>query len=136
MPRDEQRDVLVGRRGTVPPVRKKTSALAVKLAPLGLSSQQASGWVGSVKSSLCRWVRRKVLGELELGGRVLELDGIWTRFRSGPVELKDRDELGVVLGNFGSWEEAIDQAWQVGATDPQHLVSDGDRAIALGLQVV
>ena len=70
-------------------------------------------------------------------GQVLELDGIWTRFRSGPVELKViRDDLGVVLGHLGSWEEAIDRAWQSGATDPLHLISDGDRAIAQGLQMV
>ena len=96
-----------------------------------MSYHQASGWVGSVKSSLCRWVRRKVLGEPELRGRVLELYGIWTRFLSGPKELKViRDGLGVVLGHFGSWEEAIDRGWQAGAQDPLHRVSDGDRAIA------
>ena len=102
-----------------------------------MSYQQASGWVGSVKSSLCRWVRRKVLGEPELRGRVLELDGIWTRFLAGPIELKViRDDLGVALGHFGSWEEAIDPGWQAGAQDPLHLVSDGDRAIVQGLQMV
>lgn len=80
---------------------------------------------------------RKALGESELRGQVLEPDGIRTRFRSGPVELKViRDGLGVVLGHFGSWEEAIDRAWQSGATDPLPLVSDGDRAIAQGLQMV
>ena len=53
-------------------------------------------------------MRQKVLGEPELRGQVLELDGIWTRFLSGPMELKViRDGLGVVLGHFGSWEEAI-----------------------------
>ena len=109
----------------------------MKLAALGLSYHQASEWVGSVKSSLCRWVQRKVLGEPGFQGRVLELDGIWTRLRSGPVELKViRDDSGVVLGHFGSWEEAIDRAWQAGATDPLHLVSDGDRSIAQGLQMI
>ena len=109
----------------------------MKLAALGLSYRQASECVGSVKSSLCRWVRRKVLGEPELRGRVLELDGIWTRLRTGPVELKViRDDWGVALGCFGSWAEAIDRAWPAGATEPLHLVSDGDRAIAQGLQLV
>ena len=30
----------------------------------------------------------------------------------------------------------IDQAWQQGAVQPAHLVSDGDRAIAAGIQMV
>ena len=78
-----------------------------------------------------------MLGEPELRGQVLELDGIWTRFRTGLAELKViRDELGVALGHFGTWEEAIDRGWQAGATDPRHLVSDGDRAIGHGLQMV
>ena len=65
------------------------------------------------------------------------MDGIWTRFLSGPMELKViRGDLGVVLGHFGSWEEAIDRGWQAGAQDSLHLVSDGDRAIAQGLQLV
>ena len=82
-------------------------------------------------------MRRKVLGEPELSGKVLELDGLWTRTRSGPVELKViRDDLGIVQGHFGTWEEVIDRAWQAGAEAPVHLVSDGDRAIAHGLQMV
>ena len=133
----EQRDGVAGGRGALASVLNKSSDLAVKLAALGLRYQQASRWVGSVKSSLCRWVRQKVLGEPELRGQVLEQDGIWTRFLSGPKELKViRDDLGVVLGHFGSWEEAIDRGWQAGAQDPLHLVSDGDRAIAQGLQLV
>ena len=80
-------------------------------------------------------MRRQALGEPELRGQALELDGIWTRFRWGPVELKViRGGLGVVLGHFGTWEEAIDRAWQAGAQDPLHLVSDGDWVIAQGLQ--
>ena len=47
-----------------------------------------------------------------------------------------RDENGVALGSFGSWEEAIDQAWQQGAVQPTHLVSDGDAAIAAGIQMI
>ena len=46
---------------------KKTGELAVKLAALGLSYAQASRWVGSVKSTLCRWVRREPLEYQRLG---------------------------------------------------------------------
>lgn len=102
-----------------------------------MSYRQAGQWIGSVKSSVCRWVRRQVLKQPELRGQVLELDGLWTRTGSGPVELKViRDDLDNVLGHFGTWEEAIDLAWQAGAQEPVHLVSDGDRAIAYGLQLV
>ena len=39
-------------------------------------------------------------------------------------------------GAFGSWAEVIDRAWQLGAHHPAHLVSDGDRAIAAGIELV
>lgn len=111
--------------------------LALRLAGLGLGYAAASGWVGGVKSSLCRWLRRTPLQLPELSGRVLELDGIWTRTRRGRVELKVvRDERGVALGSFASWAAVIDQAWQQGATAPRHLVSDGDRAIEEGIVLV
>ena len=104
---------------------------------MGLSYAAASGWVGAVKSTLCRWLRREPLGQPELTGQVLELDGLWTRTRAGRVEMKVvRDENGVALGSFAGWGEVIDQAWQQGATAPVHLVSDGDRAIAEGIQLV
>ena len=45
-------------------------------------------------------------------------------------------KTGVALGAFAGWGEVIDQAWQQGATAPVHLVSDGDRAIAEGIQLV
>ncbi len=41
---------------------KKTGETAVKLAALGLSYAAASGWVGAVKSTLCRWLKREPLG--------------------------------------------------------------------------
>ena len=47
-----------------------------------------------------------------------------------------RDENGVALGSFAGWGAVIDLAWQQGATAPMHLVSDGDRAIAEGIQMV
>ena len=40
---------------------------------------------------------------------------------------------GTAPGAFGSWAEVIDRAWQLGAQHPQHLVSDGDGAIAAGI---
>ena len=40
------------------------------------------------------------------------------------------------MGAFGSWAEVIDRAWQQGAHHPQHLVSDGDGAIAAGIELV
>ena len=73
----------------------------------------------------------------QLGGRVLEMDGLWTRTRAGPVEMKVvRDENGVALGSFAGWGAVIDLAWQQGATAPVQLVSDGDRAIAAGIALV
>ena len=67
----------------------------------------------------------------------MELDGLWTRTRAGRVEMKVvRDENGVALGSFAGWGAVIDQAWQQGAVAPVHLVSDGDRAIAEGIQMV
>ena len=113
----------------------------MKLAALGLGYAAASGWVGAAKSTLCRWLQREPLEQPELTGRVLELDGLWTRTAAGRVEMKViRDESGVALATFASWEEAIDQAWdqawQQGAKTPVHVVSDGDRAIAAGLAMV
>jgi len=68
----------------------------------------------------------------------LELDGLWTRTRSRRTGLKAiRDAAaGTALGTFGSWAEVIDRAWQLGAQRPQHLVSDGDGAIAAGIELV
>ena len=68
---------------------------------------------------------------------MLELDGLWTRTAAGRVEMKViRDEKGRALATFSSWEGAIDQAWQRGAVAPDHVVSDGDRAIAAALEMV
>ena len=36
----------------------------------------------------------------------------------------------------GGWAEVIDRAWQQGAQHPRHLVSDGDGAIAAGIELV
>ena len=65
-----------------------------------------------------------------VAGRVLEMDGLWTRAAAGRVEMKViRDDKGVALATFAGWERAIDQAWQNGVTEPVHVVSDGDRAM-------
>ena len=42
----------------------------------------------------------------------------------------------MALGDFGSWTEVIDRAWQLGAQHPAHLVGDGDGAIAAGIELV
>ena len=43
---------------------------------------------------------------------------------------------GMALGTFGSWSEVTDRAWQLGAHNPAHPVSDGDGAIAAGIELV
>ena len=52
-------------------------------------------------------LKREPLDCPTLTGRVLELDGLWTRTAAGRVEVKViRDEKGVALGTFAGWEEA------------------------------
>ena len=69
------------------------------MAALGLSYAQAGWLVGSVKSTLCRWVRQETLKEPVLSGQVWELDGMWTRTRSGAREMRVvRDERSTALG--------------------------------------
>ena len=103
-----------------------------------MSYAQSGPWFGCVKSTLCRGRRREPLRAPEFEETAtLEMDGLWTRTRAGATELQViRDAKGVALGAFGSWEGVIDQAWQQGAVDPAHLVSDGDPAIAAGLGMV
>ena len=104
-----------------------------------MSYARAGNWVGCVKSTVCQWLRKAPLAAPELPpDGTLELDGLWTRTRSGRTELKViRDAAaGTALGAFGSWAEVIDQAWQLGAQRPEHLVSDGDGAIAAGIELV
>ena len=66
------------------------------------------------------------------------MDGLWTRTRSGRTELKviRNAAAGTALGAFGSWAEVIDRAWQQGAQRPAHPVSDDDKAIAVGIELV
>ena len=63
---------------------------------------------------------------------------MWTRTRRGRTELKviRNAAAGMALGAFGSWAEVIDRVWQLGAQHPAHLVSDGDGAIAAGIELI
>ena len=56
----------------------------------------------------------------------------------GANRIEDNSQCcwGTAPGAFGSWAEVIDRAWQLGAQHPQHLVSDGDGAIAAGIGLV
>ena len=72
-----------------------------------------------------------------LSGRVWELDGMWTRTRSGPREMwVIRDERGTAPGPFQPWAEVIDRAWRQAEGTAVHLVSDDARAIASGIELV
>ena len=117
----------------------KNRDIAVSLAAQELSYARAGNWVGCVKSTVCKWLRKAplIVPELPPDG-TLELDGLRTRTRSGRTELKviRAAAAGMVLGAFGSWAEVIDRAWQLGAQHPAHLVSDGDGAIAAGIELV
>ena len=104
-----------------------------------MSYARAGNWVGCVKSTVGKWLEKAPLATPELPpDGVLEMDGLWTRTSRGRTELKViRDAAtGTALGAFGSWAEVIDRAWQQGAQHPQHLVSDGDGAIAAGIELV
>ena len=104
-----------------------------------MSYARAGKWVGCVKSTVCQWLRKAPLTTPELPpDGTLEMDGLWTRTRSGRTELKviRAAATGTALGDFGSWAEVIDLAWQQGAQRPAHLVSDGDGAIASGIELV
>ena len=95
--------------------------------------------MGCVKSTVCQWLGKTPLTAPRLPpDGTLELDGLWTRARSGRTELKviRNAAVGMALGSFGSWSEVIDRAWQLGAQRPEHLVSDGDVAIAAGIELV
>ena len=106
------------------------------------SYARAGQWVGCVKSTIGKWLRRTPLTETQFatadaGARTrplaLELDGLRTYTRAGRTELKviRGANTGVALGPFGRWVEVIDRAWQ-----PAQLVSDEDTAIAAGIELV
>ena len=104
-----------------------------------MSYARAGNWVGCVKSTVCQWLRKAPLTAPELPpDGTLELDGLWTRTRSGRTELKviRNAAAGMALRAFGFWAEVIDRAWQQGARRLEHPASDGDGAIAAGIEPV
>ena len=69
--------------------------------------QRLGGGSEKYAVAIGRWLKREPLGQPRLDGRVLELDGLWTRTAAGRVEVKViRDEKGVALATFAGWEEA------------------------------
>ena len=53
----------------------------------GLSYARAGNWVGCVKSTVCKWLEKAPLAAPELPpDGTLEMDGLWTRTRSGRTE--------------------------------------------------
>ena len=104
-----------------------------------MSYARAGKWVGCAESTVCKWLRKTPLTAPQLPpDGALELDGLWTRTRRGRAELKviRAAAAGTALGDFGSWAEVIDRALRLGAQHPEHLVSDGDGAIAAGVELV
>ena len=104
-----------------------------------MSYARAGNWVGCVKSTVGKWLEKAPLAAPQLPpDGTLELDGLWTRTSRGRTELKviRNAAAGTALRAFGSWAEVIDRAWQLGAQHPQHPVSDGDGAIAAGIELV
>ena len=117
----------------------KNRDIAISLAAQGLSYARAGNWVGCVKSTVCKLLGKAPLAAPELPpDGTLEMDGLWTRTRSGLAELKvtRNATAGTALGSFWPWAEVIDRAWQLGAHHPKHLGSDGDGAIAAGIELV
>ena len=117
----------------------KNRDIAISLAAQELSYARAGNWVGCVKSTVCKWLEKAPLATPQLPpDGTLEMDGLWTRTSRGRTELKviRAAAAGTALGAFGSWAEVIDRAWQLGAQRPAHLVSDGDGAIAAGIELV
>lgn len=93
--------------------------------------------LGFAKSTLCKWLKQEPAVEGDLKGKVMEVDGLWTRTREGGAELKvARDERGGVSFSFGGWDQVIDRLYEKGLTEPVHIVSDGDPAIAGAIEWV
>ena len=68
---------------------KKNRDIAISLAAQGLSYARAGNRVGCVKSTVGKWLRKVPLTVPELPpDGTLEMDGLWTRTRSGRNELK------------------------------------------------
>lgn len=103
---------------------------------MGLSYAQVGKLFGFAKSTLSKWIKAEKLRKGDMGGEVLEMDGLWTRTAEGTVEMKVvRDERGNVMGTFASWADAVNTAYMSGAESPAHIVSDGDIAIASAIEM-
>ena len=102
---------------------------------MGLSYAQVGRMFGFAKGTLSKWIGAQRVQERQMGGEVLEMDGLWTRTARGPVEMKViRDSRGRVMAGFGSWLETMLEAYRRGARSPAHIVSDGDLAIASAIE--
>ena len=91
--------------GNAPPaVFQKNRDIAISLAAQGLSYARAGNWVGCVKSTVCKWLEKAPLAVPELPpDGTLEMDGLWTRTRSGRTELKAIRDRGCGNGVGGFW---------------------------------
>ena len=104
---------------------------------MGLMCARASRLVGSVKSTLCLWVRQEAVREpvapgTGLGtGRNVDQHPIRTQGDAGGT-----DERGTAFGSFEPWAEATDQAWLQAEGTATRQVSDDGCAIAAGIELV
>ena len=88
----------------------------MKLAAQGVSYERVGKMLGIAKSTLCKWLKQEKYERPKLSGEVLELDGAWTRFEGGNVELKvARDERCVGIG--GKLERRADGGARSGRGD-------------------
>ena len=82
----------------------KNRDTAISLAAPGLSYARAGNRVGRVKSTISKWLRKAPLATPQLPpDGTLELDGLWTRTRSGRTELVEGNPqrcCGDGLGGF------------------------------------
>ena len=82
----------------------KNRDIAISLAAQGLSYARAGNWVGCVKSTVGKWLEKAPLAVPELPpGGTLELDGLWTRTRSGRTELTEGNPRCCGDGVGGFW---------------------------------
>ena len=88
---------------------KNNRDAAISLAAQGLSYASAGNWVGCVKSTVGKWLRKVPLTAPELPpDGMLELDGLWTRTH------RDRTELKAIRAAAGT---ALRWFWLLGRSD-------------------
>ena len=101
-----------------------------------MSYERVGNLLEFVKSTLCKWLNQEQCKRPKLSGEALELDGGWTRVVGGNVELKvARDERDVALAYAGSWAHALVAVCEQSGTVPRHIVSEGDRAIEIAIDM-